>query len=142
MAEKPKTAPAPADPRLRMMEVIIAATLRLGVTISLAVIAIGTICFFRHGTGYHLPAKTAALLAYRRPRGFPHTVGQVLRGLVALKPYAVIVFGVLLLLLTPIVRVAISIFAFLLEKDYTYVVITLFVFLMLMFSLFLGKVGA
>ena len=124
------------------MQTVIAATLRAGVTASLTVITLGLLLFFFRGSGYGLPDHTQALLAYVRPRHFPHTLGQVWAGLLALKPYAVIVAGVLLLLLTPIVRVAISIAAFALEKDKTYVLITTFVFLMLILSLVLGKAGA
>ena len=128
------------DPN-RTMELIISGTLRVGVTLSLAVIAVGMVLFVVHGSGYGLPDRTGALLAYVHPRQFPHTPGQVWAGLLRLKPYAVIVAGVLLLLLTPIVRVAISIVAFALEEDLTYVLITSFVLFVLILSLVLGKAG-
>lgn len=48
---------------------------------------------------------------------------------------AIIEAGMLLLILTPILRVAVSVFAFLFEKDYLYVALTLIVLGILIFSL-------
>lgn len=49
---------------------------------------------------------------------------------------AVIQLGLLLLIATPIVRVAFSVFAFAFEKDYMYVGFTLIVLAVLLYSLF------
>jgi uncharacterized membrane protein len=47
-------------------------------------------------------------------------------------------FGLLLLIATPIARVAFSIFAFTLQRDRIYVIITLIVFAVLIYSLLGG----
>jgi len=50
----------------------------------------------------------------------------------------VILLGILLLFLTPILRIIFSLVAFLLEKDYLYVGITLLVIAIICFSIFFG----
>ncbi|WP_424565534.1 DUF1634 domain-containing protein [Tepidibacillus fermentans] len=111
-----------------MMEVVISKSLRYGVTISAITILLGLILFIITGkSGY--PGHT-----------FPTTLSAILTGLVSLKPYAIIMTGLLLLILTPVFRVGISIIVFLLEKDYLYVIITSLVFAILITSLLLGKV--
>jgi len=74
---------------------------------------------------------------------FPQTFGQVWTGLLALRPQAVITLGLLLLIATPVVRVAVSIVAFAVERDRRFVVITLLVLCILLFSIFyVGSVVA
>ncbi|GAC1617557.1 MAG: hypothetical protein NVS4B11_06830 [Ktedonobacteraceae bacterium] len=67
---------------------------------------------------------------------FPQTFGQVWTGLLALRPQAVITLGLLLLIATPVIRVAVSIVAFAVEGDRRFVAITTLVLLILLFSLF------
>lgn len=106
---------------------IIGWTLRIGIVTSGTVIIIGLMMFFITGqTGY-------------RESGYPIQVKDILLGSLALKPYGVILTGLLLLMLTPVFRVGISIFAFLIEKDYLYTAITLIVFSILMISFLIGK---
>jgi Predicted membrane protein len=70
---------------------------------------------------------------------FPTSLIQIINGLIAFKPYAVILTGLLILILTPVFRVGISIVTFLKEKDYLYVIITSIVFIILIISFLLGK---
>jgi uncharacterized membrane protein YfcA/uncharacterized membrane protein len=67
---------------------------------------------------------------------FPQTFGQVWTGLLILRPQAVIALGLLLLIATPVVRVAVSIAAFAVARDRRFVVITTLVLLLLLFSIF------
>jgi len=67
---------------------------------------------------------------------FPQTFSQVWAGLLILRPQAIITLGLLLLIATPVVRVAISIPAFAIERDRRFVVITTIVLLVLLFSIF------
>jgi uncharacterized protein len=67
---------------------------------------------------------------------FPQTFGQGWTELLKLNPQAVIALGLLLLVATPVMRVAVSIFAFALERDWWFVVITTLVLLILLFSIF------
>ncbi len=109
-------------------EIFISKILRIGVIVSALVIGFGLILLFVTGkSGY--PGSS-----------FPTSPGDIFRGLAVLKPYGVILTGLLILIITPVLRVGISIFTFLKEKDYTYVVITAIVFVILIISFLLGKV--
>lgn len=108
-------------------EIFISKALRIGVLASAITMAIGLIMLIISGnTGY--PGDT-----------FPTSISQILYGLVSLKPYAVILTGLFILILTPVFRVGISIVTFLIEKDYLYVTITSIVFIILIISFLLGK---
>jgi len=62
-------------------------------------------------------------------------------GVRRLDPAAIISLGLLLMILTPVTRVAVSIYAFSRERDWKYVAITAFVLAVLVASFFLGKAG-
>jgi uncharacterized membrane protein YfcA/uncharacterized membrane protein len=110
---------------------IIGWILQGGVLISAAVILFGVILLLVRSGG----ATPAALVNY------PHSLPGLVRALSAFQPQAVITLGLVLLIATPVVRVATSIVAFALEHDYRYVVITLVVLLILLYSLFFGDRG-
>ncbi|MBC6179116.1 DUF1634 domain-containing protein, partial [Listeria welshimeri] len=59
-------------------------------------------------------------------------------GLSTLKPYAIMMFGLFCLILTPVLRVVVSLFTFLKEKDYLYVGITGLVLDILVISFLIG----
>lgn len=105
---------------------IIGWTLQGGVIISAAVILLGVIL---------LPFRPGGFSA-QRLLTFPQNLGAVWAGLPTLQPQAVITLGLLLLIATPVMRVAVSIAVFLVEKDRKFVVITLLVLAILLFSLF------
>jgi uncharacterized membrane protein len=67
------------------------------------------------------------------------TFSGLSQGLVALRGRAFVQLGLLILVATPIARVAFSIVAFALEHDRTYVLITLLVLCVLLYSLIWGK---
>ncbi|MGD0264208.1 MAG: DUF1634 domain-containing protein [Candidatus Methylomirabilota bacterium] len=129
---------------LTRMELVISYALRLGVLLSAAVILVGILSFaFKQDTGYArvLPHHLRNILTFHQASGpgfFPTSLPAVLQGAMAGKPYAVIGLGMLLLILTPIVRVALSVFFFLAQRDWLYVGITLFVLTVLIFGLFSG----
>lgn len=66
------------------------------------------------------------------------TFDDIFMGLFTLKPMAIIQFGVLLLIITLIMRIIFSLFAFMLEKDKLYVIITLIVLAIILGSTFGG----
>ncbi len=117
-----------AEAKLARMEILISRVLQIGVTLSAVIIGAGLIWFLvAHASGYPTQA-------------FPRTIGGVLAGIGARKPYALISVGLLALILTPFVRVAVSLGTFLLERDRLYVFTTVFVLFVLIFSWFLGTV--
>lgn len=66
------------------------------------------------------------------------TFEGIIKGALALNPTEIIQFGVLALIATPILRVILSLIAFILEKDKMYIIITLIVLAIIMTSIFGG----
>lgn len=127
--------PVSDDGLIRKTELIISGVLRGGVLLSVAVILAGV--------GYYYLLR---LLGRMPPSTFPDTLGEVSAGLRAAEPMAIVTGGLLVLLATPVLRVAVSIIAFAIEKDRTYVIITAIVLAILLFSIFgigpyLGRPG-
>ena len=112
------------------IEVIIGALLRTGVLLAAAVVIFGAVVFLAHN-GYEAVSYVAfngEPQALRTTRGIIHGALQVDGG-------AIIQLGLLILIATPVARVAFSAVAFALERDYLYVSITLFVLAVLLYSL-------
>lgn len=142
-AAKPENPPEAMEP-LTWMELMISYVLRVGVLLSAAIILAGVLLFaIRQDTGYAkvLPHHLQALLSFHQTSGpgfFPTSLEEVGRGAVAGRPYAIICLGILLLIATPVVRVALSVLFFLVQGDWLYVGITLFVLGVLLLSMFAG----
>lgn len=129
--------------RATVAEIVICSVLRYGVATSLALIAAGVVLMLAAGgTGYGGPLDPEALLRGDATQAvtWPRTIGGVVSGALAAQPYALILSGLLFLIATPVVRVAISAVAFLAEGDYQYVAITLFVLGVLVLSFFLAAI--
>ena len=112
------------------MDQIIGSLLRSGVMLSASVVAAGGIWYLiQYGTS---PP------GYQVFRGEPEYLRH-LRGIVSGIPgfhcRRMIQLGLVLLISTPVARVAFSVVAFLMQRDRTYVVITLIVLAVLLFSL-------
>ena len=111
--------------------------LLVGVGVSALVLAFGLLLVILTGqTGYHDAVSLDLVLAREGSVVFPRTIGGVIQGAFQLRPFAVIELGTLLLIATPVFRVAASVLLFLLEQDYLYTVITLVVLGLLLFSIF------
>ncbi len=84
-----------------------------------------------------------AMPQYARFVGEPlqlRSVSGIIRGTALFQGHNIIQLGLLLLIATPIARVAFSVVAFALERDRLYVFITLMVLAVLLFSLAGGHV--
>jgi uncharacterized membrane protein len=104
--------------------------LRAGVGLSAAVV----LC----GAGLYLAQEGGLRHDYSRFRGEPpglRSMPQIVAGAARLEGAAVIQSGILLLVATPVARVALSAVAFALERDGLYVLVTLMVLGLLMVSL-------
>ena len=112
------------------MEQVVGNLLRSGVVVAaLVVLAGGILYLIRYGS---------TLPDYAVFRGEPadlRSVSGIIRDVLSLHPRGLIQFGLLLLIATPVARVAFSIFAFALQRDRTYVVVTLIVLGVLIYSL-------
>ncbi len=113
--------------------------LRAGVTASLILIVAGTVVSFIHHPDYlrSLPA----LHRLTRPGSAPHSIPEVAAGLAAGRGQAIVALGLLVLLATPVIRVALSLVLFLRDRDRTFATLTLVVLVLLFISLALGKAG-
>ena len=112
------------------IEIIISALLRTGVLLAATVVLLGGICFLtKHGSEQpEYRVFHSAPAAYRDIAAVIHHIGPG-------DCRAVIQAGLLLLILTPIARVAFSLAGFALERDGTYVVLTFIVLAILIYSL-------
>ena len=125
-------------PAARQVEILISNLLRVGVVVSLSVVCVGTVISFAHHPAYlH---SSPSLAGVTRPgAAFPHTVGQVAIGIRQLHGQAIVAAGLLLLIATPVLRVAVSIIGFVYEADRTFVLITSIVLALLLLSFALGQ---
>ncbi|MCC7349874.1 MAG: DUF1634 domain-containing protein [Phycisphaerales bacterium] len=131
--------PAERDHRVRQVELLISRLLRIGVLTSLFIIVLGMVLSFTHHLGYRESADELKRLTSDDAE-FPHTIPDVWQGLVRFQGRAVVMLGLLALIATPVMRVAVSIFAFIYERDPKFVVITSLVLALLLLSFLLGKV--
>lgn len=124
MTEKPATAQEMAQ-----VETIIGRILQVGVIFSAIVMAIGLVMFLATGHSGYLGTT------------MPLSMGAILLGTWQLKPFAIMMLGVYCLILTPVLRVVVSIYAFYKEKDHLYVAITTTVLIILIIALVIGVYG-
>jgi uncharacterized membrane protein len=130
--------PAGPDTRIGQVEIAISHLLRIGVTTSMVIILVGlTLMFVHHPNYLHAGSDLQRLTA--PGAAFPHTLHDVAQGLGAYRGQAVIALGLMVLIATPILRVAASIIAFAVERDLTYVLITSAVLAILLASFLLGR---
>ena len=66
------------------------------------------------------------------------SIGQLARELLEFKPTALINFGLLVLIFTPILRVIVAILSFVLERDLKYTLVASGVLAVLIFSLLIA----
>jgi uncharacterized membrane protein len=110
--------------------------LRAGVIVATIVVLIGgTFYLARHGF---------EIMDRRAFQGEPsalRAIGGIIRGVAAGRAAAIVQLGLVLLIATPVARVAMSLIAFLLQRDRVYVFVTAIVLALLIFSLTGGVPG-
>jgi len=118
------------------MDEIMGMLLRTGVVLAGAMVFLGGVVYLvRHRvpvTNYRVFAGEPAEL---------RTISGIYREALAFHGRGLIQLGLLILIATPVARVAFSFFAFLYERDWTYVFVTLLVLGLLVYSLFGGSGG-
>lgn len=129
-----------SEARIHRVEMVISTLLRTGVVVSIVLIVLGiALLFMNRPASMNSPEQ---LLVMTRPGAeFPHTIAAVVSGVTVLQGEAVIALGLLVLIATPVMRVAISIFAFVYERDGTFTLITSVVLVLLLLSFLLGAGG-
>jgi uncharacterized membrane protein len=111
---------------MNRIELIIGKILRIGVIISATIMIVGLALFLI--TGY------SGYVGNYHPTNF----NTIFQGIIQLKPYAIMMLGVFCLILTPVLRVIVSIYSFYKENDWLYVWITTFVLIVLVISFIIG----
>jgi len=123
---------------LERTERMAARLLRVGVAASVAVIGAGlAVSLLRHPEYLSDPGALERLTA--PGAAFPHEIGDVAAELAAGRGRALVSAGLLLLIATPVLRVAASVVSFLRQRDRAFAGITLGVLLVLALSLALGR---
>ena len=114
-------------------EHVIGRLLRAGVALAAAVVLVGGILYLAQ-LGSERPHHTLFTGEPDKLRTVAGIVGDALAGY----SRGIIEFGVLLLIATPVARVAFCVYAFARERDKVYTGVTLLVLAILLFSLGLG----
>lgn len=114
----------------KQIEGIIGVLLRTGVVVAAIVVLCGGVVYLAHHR--HI------LPSFHQFKGEPpelRGIWGILHNAFSLHSLGLIQFGILLLIATPITRVAFSVFAFAEERDWMYVGITILVMVLLLYSL-------
>lgn len=110
-------------------EAVIGGLLRVGVLLAASIVLLGGMVYLvRHGT---------SIPEYHVFQGEPtdlRTISGILSYALSFHGRGIIQFGLLILIATPVVRVAFSVVAFALERDRLYIGVTLIVLAVLLFS--------
>lgn len=117
------------------MDYVIGLTLRIGVIVSIALVLIGVALLVVEGKG--LGYSDYSIMSIRsnvNTTVIPPIMA--LRGLSQADGLSFIILGLMVLIATPVLRVALGIASFAMEKDWLYVAITIVVFINLMLAIF------
>jgi uncharacterized membrane protein len=117
------------------MEVAIGHLLRIGVTISALVVLCGGVRYLLQQRG--AKADYTVFKDFSIPLG--QTIAGVVHGTMRGDGHSLILFGLLLLILTPVARVFFAVFGFLRERDWMYAAISAVVLAILLCSMLLGR---
>jgi uncharacterized membrane protein len=116
------------------VEQLIGRLLQFGVFLAAAVVLVGA--------AFVLAQHGGARVSYAAFDPGPErlrSVAGILRGTLAMDGKAVVQLGLVLLIATPVARVAFTLVAFVLQRDRTYVIITTVVLAILLYGLVLGR---
>lgn len=137
--EAAQDGPTGHEQHVRRLELALSYVLRMGVVASLLTVVAGScVTLVRHPDYLESQAVLGRLMGPSAE--FPHTLAQTWEGLREGRGRAICVMGLLLLILTPVMRVVVSIVAFALERDWAFVAMTTVVLAVLAASFLLGRV--
>jgi uncharacterized membrane protein len=126
--------PPHAGPSDHAVEQFVGRLLQVGVLVSALVTLIGGVMLLmRHG------GEVPSYATFRGEPSALSTLAGVVRGARVLDPRAIIQLGLVLLIATPVLRVAFTLVAFVLQRDRKYVVVTAIVLTLLLYGLVFGR---
>jgi len=112
------------------IQVILGTLLRSGVIISMSIVLIGGAIFLVHNQGSITDYKV-----FKPELSSFSSIAAIFKGVLTFRGDAVIQFGILMLIFTPIARIVFAIFSFLIERDYLYVLIGFIILAIITISL-------
>lgn len=113
----------------KKMQYILANVLRISVLMSTLVIVLGGVLLL------YAKGNTLVVVGVFKPQEALYvSLPAILKGLQVGNPLAIIQFGVLLLIFTPILRVIFAVLGFIHQKDLQYVAIGLFILVVIFLS--------
>jgi uncharacterized membrane protein len=116
------------------MEQLVGRLLQIGVLISAIVVMVGgALILTQHGN------DPAVYGTFRGEPPYLTSLAGIVRGAVAFDSLAIAQLGLVLLIVTPVLRVAFTLVAFVLQRDRTYIVITTVILALLLYGLLLGR---
>lgn len=118
----------------KQVEIFIGQVLRAGMLLAFAVTLIGLFIYLLH----HSSAMPDYRVFHSVSQGLLHP-GKLLPEAIHGNPLAIIQFGILLLIATPVARVAFLVGAFALERDRMYVFVSGLVLAVLLYSLVFSR---
>jgi uncharacterized membrane protein len=112
------------------IQIILGTLLRVGVVAAMSVVLIGGGIYLYFNYNHTVDYKE-----FNPGKSGYASLASIFMGLRAMDGAAIIQFGAVLLIFTPVARVVFSVFSFLIERDYRYVLIGLFVLCVILYSL-------
>ncbi len=125
--------------KVRRVELAISLVLRIGVVVSVLIITAGLVVLFAHHSDYLAlrgPVSYETLTSTSTP--FPHSFAALWHSIAQGEGQGIILLGILTLILTPVLRVAVGVLSFVYEKDTPMALVTLLVLAFLVGSFFLA----
>jgi uncharacterized membrane protein len=116
------------------VEQVVGRLLQFGVLLAALVVLVGGVLLLAQHGG--TPNSYAVF------RGEPQnlrSIAGIVRGVMAAQSESIVQLGLLLLIATPVARVALTLVAFILQRDRTYVGVTALVLALLLYGLLFGK---
>jgi uncharacterized membrane protein len=115
------------------VEQLIGRLLQIGVAVAAFVTIIGgVLLLMQHGS------TTPAFSEFRGEPAHLTSLGGILGGVRAMRSESIVQLGIVLLIATPVMRVALTLVAFILQRDRVYIAITILVLALLLYGLVLG----
>lgn len=102
----------------RDIQIILGTLLRAGVVISMSIVLVGGIIFLIHNEGVITDYKV-----FKAELAQFSSIAAIFKGIPTFSGDAIVQFGILMLIFTPIARIIFAIVSFFIEKDYLYVLI-------------------
>lgn len=117
------------------VEQLIGRLLQIGVVAAAIVTVVGGVLLLaQHGS------SRPDYSVFRGEPAYLTSPGAILRGAIAMRSEAIVQLGIVLLIGTPVARVAFTLLAFVFQRDRTYVIITAIVLALLLYGLVFGHV--